>query len=221
MSEPEHEDTDEAVGAPVDEPGPSDDETDAEEAEEAETPPSESPEALQAKSDKDVDRANRALEKEATAHANRISKIMGEDAQDLIPCELCWPLTPGFHWPVEAMPLDEAQKAAILAAIGQGADAGPELQPASGVKTCPKCLGNGQLVFPTFVEHTRVQQCPACLGSGYVNEDQPQAQVYDFSQGQGGITAGDTPVSTYSLPDQWGRPIGHPHYGIAPAQVGT
>lgn len=126
------------------------------------------PEASAPKSQAEIEKASKLLEKEATAHANRISKILGEDAQELIPCERCWPLTPGFHWSLDAAPVDDAQREAVLASVGLGAGAPRQLRPASGVHECEKCGGWGMLTFPTHVPHVQEQTCPACTGSGYV-----------------------------------------------------
>src|SRR5580765_4251045 len=101
-------------------PVPDDDDETQHEHEQAEQEPEPEQEARAPASEKEIEKANKALEREATAHANRISKIMGEDAQQLIPCERCWPLTPGFHWPLDAMPVDEAQREAVLASLGEG-----------------------------------------------------------------------------------------------------
>jgi hypothetical protein len=127
------------------------------------------PEASAPKSEAEIEKASKLLVKEATAHANRISKILGEDAQDLIPCERCWPLTPGFHWSLDAAPVDDAQREAVLASVGLGSGAERQLLPAKGVRECDTCNGWGKLAYPGKVDHTKEQNCPVCIGTGYVS----------------------------------------------------
>lgn len=159
---------------------PSPDLTDAAEEEEAEheqTAGEDGEQESPAMSEKEIEKATKALEREATAHANRVSRIMGEAAQSLIPCELCAPNIPGFRWPLELAPLDDAQREAVLAAIGQGVEAAPPLKQAVGVRMCDACDGYGQLEYPTRNPHVATQQCPRCAGQGYVSAETPTANV--------------------------------------------
>jgi len=184
------EDEGEAVAVPI--PEPTDEEADHEDTPAEQEP---EPEASAPKSEADVEKATKALTREATAHANRITKIMGEDALSLVPCELCWPLAPGFHFPPEMAPLDDDQKAAVLAAIGMGEDAAPPLRDAEGVRMCDRCDGYGQLRYPTRNEHVKTQMCPACAGQGY-KESAP-----DGANGSGVVTfAPLTTANTATIP---------------------
>jgi hypothetical protein len=208
----EHDEGDEAAQAPVSTETVLDEEQAEEEAHEAETPPAEPAEASAPPSEKEIEKANRALEKEATAHANRISKIMGEDAQALVPCELCWPLAPGFHWPADVAPIDDEQRAAILAAIGMGDGGASILNDAKGVHECESCSGYGLLAFPTKVQHVKEQQCPACTGSGYVLDAQREAvPLYVAPQQNVTTTAAPPTVPACPVCEMTGM-AGLPHF---------
>lgn len=221
MSEAHEPVPDEADDAPVDEPGQSDDETAEAEEHEHEQAEQEQQEASQPKSEKDIERALKAVERAGTTYRNAIGRAMGEDAQALLPCPRCNAPVAGMVFPVEVAPVDDETREAVLASIGEGAAAGPPLQDAKGVETCPVCQGHGQLKYPTLNPHVTTQMCPRCGGQGYVNKDEPQAQTNVYTPEAWQPAAGATGTNDYNLPDSWGRPQGHPHYGIAPANVGA
>jgi rubrerythrin len=221
MSEPHEPIPDEADDEPVDEPGPSDDDTIEDEAHEAEEAAQEPAEASQPKSEKEIEKALKAVERAGTSYRNAISRAMGEDAQALIQCPRCNAPVAGMVFPVEVAPVDDETREAVLASIGEGVAAGPPLQDAKGVETCPTCLGHGQLKYPTLNPHVQTQQCPKCAGQGYITAGSGQENVYSFTPTPPveNATSGTEFASVPS--DAWARPFGHPHYGIAPANVGT
>lgn len=224
MSEPNEQETPDAEPSqePVSPETVVDDETAEEEEHEAEEAAQEPTEALAPVSEKEIEKANKALEREATAHANRISKIMGEDAQNLVPCELCWPLTPGFHWPAGATPIEEPQLQAVLAAVGMGEGEPRKLRPAKGVSECESCAGEGLLEFPTKVPHVREQSCPKCNGSGYTLDAPVTAAPLAFELVQapenGASVQSAPPCPLCGAPDSAGKA----HWcAPQPAQVGV
>lgn len=124
-------------------------------------------------SQKEVDKAIDASEKEASRHANRLSEIFGEDAQLLHPCPRCaaapgTPQTPGFIFPLEVREVPDGQKDAVLVSMGAAAAGARQHRPAQGVERCPQCDGLGQLAYPTDVEHVKLQNCARCGAQGYV-----------------------------------------------------
>jgi hypothetical protein len=216
--EHEHDEGDEAepVAAPHE---PTDEEAAEHEEHDAEPEP-EQQEAAAALSEKEIEKANKLLEKEATAHANRIGKIMGEAAQDLVPCELCWSLTPGFHWPGDAAIQDDAQREAVLLAVGGGLDTAPPLREAEGVVMCDRCDGYGELTYPTRREHTKTQPCPACTGAGYRLAPEPASNVSPIvtTTSTSGYTS-STAAPACSLCGQPGMQ-GQPHWCVPAASAG-
>jgi hypothetical protein len=220
MSETEHEQPAEPVE-------PTEDDADDAEADEDETTaqpeaePTPEQTAAPAKSERDIERDQERLEKEASRHAGRVAEIMGEAAQDLELCARCWPLAPGFHWPLNMAPVSDEQRALVLASLGMGASGEDALPMADGVEECPKCNGYGELRLPTKNPHQQKMTCPQCSGNGYVSNapepppwTPPPLDPATFTpQPQYGANGGQT--------DQWGRPQGHPHYGQNPVTVGV
>src|SRR2546423_12194395 len=47
----------------------------------------------------ELEKVRKKLDQSATTWRNRVSDLLGEEAQMLVPCELCDPLIPGFHLP--------------------------------------------------------------------------------------------------------------------------
>lgn len=221
MSETHEPIPDEADTPPADEPGQSDDEQAEEEEREHEQAENEPQEAAAPKSEKEIERALKAVEKAGTTYRNAIGRAMGEDAQALEPCPRCNAPVAGMVFPVEVAPVDDETREAVLASIGEGVAAGPPLQDAKGVETCPVCLGHGELRYPTLKPHTATQACPRCVGSGYITKDEPQPETNVYTPQAWQPTTTTTSGNDYGLPDSWGRPVGHPHYGIAPANVGA
>jgi hypothetical protein len=163
------------------------------------------------------DELNKKREEQAKSQARNVERLADEYGQDVMPCPLCER--------VDIAPLIVAKLVAIppegWAALAQmgGAEPEPEHEPAEGVVMCDRCKGYGELDYPTRNPHMARQTCPACAGNGYVPErqaEQPSAPVFTFP-------TPSTPTPPFMGPpasaDQWGRPPGHPHYGLDPAAV--
>jgi hypothetical protein len=159
----------------------------------------------------------RLLEKEASRHANRVSAIMGEDAQLLEPCELCAPAIPGFRWPGE---LPEEQRQAVLAAIGLGTDADYAEDPEA--EACSLCKGHGETLTGSQVPEQRTRPCPMCGAKGWTTQAERNTwestqQAKQAATELGHLPAAEVPAGV-SLPsmDAWSRPLGHEFYGRNP-----
>lgn len=118
----------------------------------------------QPKSEKDMEKVFKALDNEAMRHAKRVGDILEEDAQDLIPCELCAKLLPGFRWPV----VDEDQRAAVMLAIGF--EPKPDLEPDKHAHACPDCHGHGKVATGSKVQGQDALPCLTCGGNGWMGE---------------------------------------------------
>jgi rubrerythrin len=219
MSQPEPE--------PVEQPEPDDADDADEEAQEEETAVEQpsadepEPEARAAKSEKEIEKATKALESEANRHAGRVSAIMGDDAILLEVCPRCWPSAPGFIFALDQMPVEDEQRAAVLASLGMGANTGPDLRMAKGVEECPVCGGWGELALPSKSEFHQKMICSACSGNGYITIEAEKPAWTPQPLDPSAFAVGSQYGGNGAQPDQWGRPFGHPHYGQDPAYVGV
>src|SRR5438132_2151431 len=122
--------------APFEEPEPGAEPVEPEEP--AQEPAPVVPEGM---SIEELEKVRKKLDTSATTWRNRVSDLLGEEAQMLVPCELCDPLIPGFHWPPELeQPRDERH--AHLLDVLRTPDA-PDYSPAQHVRRCQLCDGWG------------------------------------------------------------------------------
>lgn len=176
MSEVLAETEEEPVEAPVEpqEPAEGDEPEEEEEEPEAEPEPEpdvETPEELEAKRTK--------LARSATTWRNRVSDVLGEEAQFLVACELCEPDIPGFHFPTDVMqPIDETQ-ARLLEVLRT--PEGPEYKAAGDVARCIHCDGWGKVTTGSRNAAQLTKTCGPCLGYGF----QPPPGLRDSAPGDG------------------------------------
>lgn len=167
MSEPEQEPLEAPESPEEPETAPEPDE-EVEEAEEADQEPVEEPEQEPAGgpegfSERDLEKARKRIEGEETRHRNRVSEIMGEEANFLTPCPLCSGFVSGLIFPQVPEP---AVVDAVRVAIGL-----PDLsnyQPAKDARQCPDCAGLGVVLSGSLIAENAAITCKSCNGSGYV-----------------------------------------------------
>lgn len=165
---------------------------------------------------KELEAAQRALDKENRRHSSAVAKIMGADFAELLECPCCQ--IPGFVFPFQAGTVhDEERRAAVEAYLGAS---GPNYVEATDRARCEACDGLGEVLSGSRNPLHRVVPCSPCGGLGWV---QVSAQVAPLSAGHSDgymKTAQPVQQTNGDVPDLWGRPPGHPHYGMAPAAVG-
>lgn len=190
-----------------------DDEQAAADEQEGEAPP-EQLEPQAALSEVDVDRAIAKLEREATRHANRVSEIMGADAQELESCPLCAPAIPGFRFPV---PVDDEQRAAVLVTLGVDPD--PEYVAADDARACDYCKALGKVSTGSNVPEHRTKLCGHCGGTGWQMVSATPTPPPTHENGKPPLELAVVAGPAGPEPDAWGRPVGHKHYGLHPAYI--
>jgi hypothetical protein len=216
MSEPITEPTPDPEPAPEPEPEPEnpdaepdeDDDEDEDEAEPAGPPPPPSSVTVLEKRDKLMNSA-------AKSHETRLHNILGDDFDAYMPCPLC--LADAFLLPKPAGAMPPEQWEAVQAAAGQLQVR--QLKRADYTETCDTCDGEGKLDSgshdPTFMEIP----CRACEGKGWKMKlaEVPAVPAFTFPA----APAAPAPLNLdFTGPkDNWGRPAGHPHFGIEPALV--
>jgi hypothetical protein len=167
--------------------------------------------------EKQIEARMRALEKQAAKHAAAVEKIMGDDFAMLVPSPVDW--TPGFIFNVPGMQPMPEQVAELHALLGDAQ--GIEYLPAEDATACEKCNALGEVLTGSRKPGQEKKLCVTCNGSGWVTKPLPLAPVQqiDYSANSGSSTAviPNQPIAA----DRFGRPYGHPHYGLDPAQIGV
>ena len=106
------------------------------------------------------------LSQSAQTFRRRVSDVLGDDAVALVPCELCMPEIPGFHFDPSIMqPLDDNQARLLEVLRTPGA---PEYVAAPDVRRCDHCLGYGKGQTGSRVPGQETKVCGSCKGFGFV-----------------------------------------------------
>jgi len=81
--------------------------------------------------------------------------------------------------------------------------------------TCPECDGWGEVLSGSKAPHGAITPCSKCSGNGWVMvaRDEPLAPPAPEYPGPSAT------VEALGVPDAWGRPPGHQHWGVPPAMI--
>ena len=191
---------------------------------EPETPeePTEEPAApeQQGLSLEELEKVRKKLDQSATTWRNRVSDLLGEEAQMLVPCELCDPLIPGFHWPPDVeQPRDRLHESLLEVLRTPGE---PDYLEDPNTRQCGVCGGLGKTRTKGKVPGKTTRVCTTCKGIGFLSTETPAAPP----------TNGVVAESEFELPteeplvtedaDVWGSPrllddgMENPNYGKMP-----
>jgi hypothetical protein len=140
---------------------------------------------------------------------------------DLVECPLCMGGGPaaGFIFPVLPEPDNSLRRETIAAVLGGAAPTAYAED--EDTEECPRCHGLGATLTHSQVAGQETRPCPTCGARGWREKLQvaPPPPVFELPQAP--------PQPYYPQPgtngaaDPFGRPAGHPHYGIPPAMVGA
>lgn len=171
--------------------------------------PNEQPDPVD--SDKLMRQANDKLNRENERHWNRLQEIMGPDSEQLVPCELCFTLTPGFRW--NAAPTEETANA-VRVAIGL-----PDITnyaPSATERTCDDCRGLGKVRTGSTVPNKETITCDACAGKGYV-PTRPRMNELDAAELAQNAPDNVVPIHDDGIVrDMFGTPSTDEDYGKMP-----
>ena len=115
-------------------------------------------------SQQDIEKNLEKLKNEAVRHKNRVEEIMDEAVADLVPCELCLPHIPGFHYPAEwdmDIPPLQQRLMAVLRTPNE-----PDFQVDPELPACDLCNGEGKVLTGSKVPGHDLVTCRKCNGSG-------------------------------------------------------
>jgi len=160
------------------------------------------------------------LDQSATTWRNRVSDLLGEEAQMLVPCELCDPLIPGFHWPPEVEQPRDDLHAHLLDVLRT--PSAPEYQQAQHVRRCQLCDGWGRVLSGSRVAGKGEVACQMCKGQGFVGDASLPSQATAPPTNGEVEFPDDTRPLVEGEADVWGSPRllldgqENPNYGKMP-----
>jgi hypothetical protein len=210
-AENEHERAGESLAARFDRDEPDDGDALDIEAEAEREPAPASPTAKQ------LEAMGKAIDKASTVHETALRRILGDQFEEWMPCPLC--MTDGHFAPIPREQRDPDQIAAVHAALGE--DGYSELSAATWLVKCETCNGKGQVRTPSDNPDHAVVNCRDCASRGYNEAPLPSvAAVPAWAP----PPPPPSPVEWYPVPggqpDAWGKPAGHPQWGIDLNAVG-
>jgi len=126
----------------------------------------EEPEAVAPKSDKEMEKVFRDLDRLRKDTAKRVGNILGDEAVNLIECPLCAAVAPGYLWSPDVASLHEEQVAAIRLLLNM--PVATDYKQAEDFMPCPKCDGNGRVRTGSRVQNYEIAECPRCFAKGYI-----------------------------------------------------
>jgi hypothetical protein len=80
---------------------------------------------------------------------------------------------------------------------------------------CPECDGWGEVFTGAKAPQKIIGPCSKCSGNGWVVVARAELLPEPMPPG----VPGGAPPSLEGVPDAWGRPFGHQHWGVPPAQI--
>jgi len=179
-----------------------------EETVESPEPDTETPPAVL--SEKQLEARMRKLDAENSRHATRVRDLLGEDAALIESCPCCH--IPGFVFPfTEYQPDEETRKAATLAYFGAAA---PQYAQHAALRECETCLGYGDVRTGSRRNGAETIPCEPCGGKGYMDRRVEQAQQSVRTDFPGVPALGYPGVGPQGKRDAYGRPDGHPRFGL-------
>lgn len=231
MSEVEQEQTQEQDGPEPDAtPGePTPDEQDeveeAHESEQVEGVPAEEgeqPEASQPAGtigEKELEKMFRRVDTANATYRKRLVDIMEAEAGVLEPCPRCNEPFLGLIFPPMMKPVSDEQKAAVLVSIGEAAPLATLKDPYA--RRCDTCDGNGVTLSGSRLNQYKAIRCKPCGGKGYIGVGMERADEVAQPAETVALNGGEASVEQAPSVDLWGRPAGHPDYGVHPQYVGA
>lgn len=160
------------------------------------------------------------LAKEDDRHTSTVLTMAGAMAPDLLPCPCCadGPSPTGFVF--RGMP-DHVATELVQRVTQVLTGAQPEqFATATDAEPCQACNALGRVLTGSRVAGQETKPCKECTGTGWKNVFQqvPAAPLAPNGAGTGFPVPPNVPGG--GIADMYGRPWGHPHYGMNPATVG-
>lgn len=182
--------------------------------------PEPAPQPPAADSRKLAEKAAKRIETANAAHARKLGEILGEEANDLVPCPRCTHESlpfggiAGFVIDSPMIPIDPAMKAMVLASVGEAPAVATKPDPYA--RQCDTCEGAGATLSGSRTNRDRTLTCHDCEGRGWIavgDERRSGARAVLTPPSPNGPTeVAEQPPDS----DPWGRTPDDPDYGRMP-----
>jgi hypothetical protein len=169
--------------------------------------------------EKELEKMFAKVERANVAYVKRIGESMGEEFGVLEQCPRCASPFLGFIFPPMMRPATDEVKAKVLASIGE--HAAMATQKANFARRCDDCDGNGVVLSGSRRNDQKTIRCRACEGKGFVYVGEPPPPVVGYTEVP--VPSAEVNGVKEDAPsvDLWGRPAGHPDYGVHPMYAGA
>jgi hypothetical protein len=185
---------------------------------ETEPEPFEDPEPQAVTDERQAVALDKALTAEDTRHQKALGKALGDTWPEHVRCSLCDGV--GFLSPELAAGLTTEQWDKLLETAVSLVTM--PLVPDPNYERCTNCDGWGKTISGSQNAEHYTKLCDVCSGNGYNQRAPRLPQIQPLVADNGASASPVAAIPSYGSPaadDLWGRPGGHPHYGIPPAAV--
>lgn len=163
-----------------------------------------------------IEARTKSWDRERDRHFRELQKRDDRRYDESDVCPLCE--GHGLYFPQLPEPVNSARRQAITEALGGSAE--PEYPLDPNAEPCAVCDATGKLRTGSRAPGQETHVCAACSGQGWKQRlVVPTANVPQPSPTLTVMTGGAVSNGQQVL-DPWQRPLGHPHFGVAPAEVG-
>ena len=128
--------------------------------------PATEPEPVAVRSDREMEKVFRDIERLRKDVAGRVGRIFAEDANELMDCPLCASVAPGYLWPPDVAPLAEEQITALRLLLNM--PVATDYKQSPSFEPCGMCDGMGRVRTGSKVQNHEIAECPRCFAKGYV-----------------------------------------------------
>lgn len=177
-------------------------------------PESHEPEALAAIGPDEIAKAERAR----SAYRKKIGDILGAESVEH-ECLLCAGLgyLPALPPPGVTFTIVETEEGPALLADEPRTE--PPYRTSEVTETCVACDGYGLVLTGSKTEGGRLWQCSVCNGSGHTPVAGAASVPSPVAMATAPPPIASVPPMPDGVPDAWGRPSGHQHWGVPPAAI--
>ena len=175
------------------------------------------PEQPEAPTPEQIEARGKAWERERDRHFRELKKRDEYRYAQSEVCILCE--GHGMYWPVLGEPGDTLRREAVVTALGGNAPL--DYREDEATIACERCGALGMLRTGSKVPNQETHTCPDCNGQGWRSNVNVGSVSPIFAQSPTANGAATVTPTSQGAPDAWGRPQGHPHYGLLPSQVGA